>query len=146
MREHLSTLLVLAQAGGSPAKPKGGEPAQVVIWVGILIVAIIALWVIVQLVRKRMLGASDAAASESLFADLRRMRAAGEMSDAEYEAARKALAARIAGKKDVVPKPETGTAKPRPRTDPPSPGADRRAPPGYDLTGAPLPKKKGTKE
>lgn len=101
--------------------------------------------------RRRVLEQNRAMDSAGSFMEaLRDMRRNGQISEAEYERTRKAMAAKLSAKLDtqrsngLFEMPET-----RPRPRPPAPPATAApppeptqldAPPGYDLTGAPLPK------
>lgn len=89
-------------------------------------------------------------AAGSFMEALREMRRNGQISEAEYERTRKAMAAKISAKLDtqrsngLFEMPET-RPRPRPpvapRTGPNTTEPTHlEAPPGYDLTGAPLPK------
>jgi uncharacterized membrane protein len=64
-------------------------PTHVVVWVGVLIALIIAGGVVVMLLRKRLLAKDDASADVGLFDALKQMRDRGEMTQEEYEAARR---------------------------------------------------------
>lgn len=109
---------------------------DVIIWVGALILAVLLLGIVILLLRKRLF-ARDADDASGMLSELRRMHKSGELSTQEYDAARKALTVRVAGRTSA-PQP----AKPeRQQPDPHRPGPDGelRAKPGFDLTGAPLP-------
>jgi hypothetical protein len=96
---------------------------------GIGIVAVTLLGVVLISARRRLL-AKPSEDQAGLFDSLRQMRDRGQLSPAEFDAARKRMAARVAG---VPPPPSAATQPP-----PPDP-AVRIARPGFDLTGAPLP-------
>jgi hypothetical protein len=120
------------------ALPPPGSAAStstdVLIWVGVLIVAVLALGVVILVVRKRVF-AKEQHRADNWIGDLRQMHKRGELSTEEYEAARRALTAKFTGAPAPAPTPRP------PRT--PAAQADateRRAPPGFDLTGAPLPR------
>lgn len=99
--------------------------------------------------RRRVLEQERAISSAGSFMEqLREMYRKGQISEAEYERTRKAMAAKVSVKMDtrrsngLFEMPDT-----RPRPQPPAQGTTRinaplevQAPPGYDLTGAPLPK------
>ncbi|MEZ6234882.1 MAG: SHOCT domain-containing protein [Phycisphaerales bacterium] len=116
-------------AAGATIPPRGGrgDPIDVIIWVGALILAVTAAGLIVMAIRKHLLSRENQSNQAGGMLDqLRTMHARGEVSDAEFQAARASLLAKATGV--PIPKPET----------PPDPSV-RRARPGYDLTGAPLP-------
>lgn len=91
----------------------------VLLWLGALIVVLVVGAVVLTAVRRRLLGdrAGEGGTGLSLH-DLREMHARGDLSDDEFARAKAALLGR----------PTVGAA----------PG-ERRAPPGYDLTGERLP-------
>lgn len=136
------------------AANRNALPTQVLLWVGVLIVLAMLGGAFVMVLRRRMFDrSSDGGAAGSLLEDLRRMRRSGEISEAEFEQARRKLTEKLARSLDAKRQevkdlraptpPPASSARPRspqspPRTDP-NPG-DRHAPPGYDLTGRPLPK------
>jgi cytochrome c-type biogenesis protein CcmH/NrfF len=62
---------------------------DVVIWVGLLIALIIGGGVLVMVLRKRLLARDDGSADVGLFETLKQMRDRGEMTQEEYEAARR---------------------------------------------------------
>ncbi len=107
----------------SPAR----DPLAVVIPVAVLIIVVVGAGLLIMHIRGRMLRkASDNATTGSWLDELRAMHRRGEVSDQEYQAARASLLARVTG----APIP--------PPSRPADPSA-RIAPPGFDLTGAPLP-------
>lgn len=117
---------------------------QVLIWVGALIVAVLILGIIILLIRRKLF-TKDTDTAAGMLADLRRMHKAGELTTAEYDAARKALTARFAANVPDRPAPDRPSRdRPhaehpqRPAAAPSDPG-ELRAKPGFDLTGAPLP-------
>lgn len=120
---------------------------DVLIWVGVLIVAVLVLGIVIVAIRRRVL-TRDNAASDGFIEQLRRMHKSGELSTEEYEAARKSLTAKLAAGMDVNRSPASSARPlPGPRNPAAAPvrrAADRteelRARPGFDLTGAPLPK------
>lgn len=80
------------------------DPTPVLIWIGVLIVAVVVLFAALMLVKRKLFGREkDNATDRGLFDDLRAMRDRGEITQAEYDATRKAMAARITGK-PVAPK------------------------------------------
>ena len=84
--------------------------------------------------RKRILGDDQ---SEGLHLDdIRRLRDRGEISQAEYERLRDQIVGQVRGA-DAEPVPP---ARPSPPPDPArEAGTALEAPPGFDLTGEPLP-------
>jgi hypothetical protein len=115
---------LLAQQGKSDP-----DLMPVFISVGALIVVVVVLGIVLVAMRKRMFESSDAdMMAGSIFEDLRRLKASGEVSELEYDYLRKCIAARAADR-EPPPRPP-GLA-----------GSDGelRARPGFDLTGAPIP-------
>lgn len=129
---------------------KQWTPAQslrLAILIGVFIVAVLALGIILLVVRRKMLQAeNEFAGARSLMDELRDMRDRGDLTEAEYEAARKTLAAKVASrvKTDIAAQPPASYGVKLPRSAMPKkmepPPAARMAPPGYDLTGEPLPR------
>lgn len=120
---------------------------DVLIWVGVLIVAVLALGIVIVAIRRRVL-ARDHAATDGFIEQLRRMHKSGELSTEEYDAARRSLTAKLAAGMDTAKAPassarppggpgSTSAARLRPAAEPPQ---ELRARPGFDLTGAPLPR------
>lgn len=104
---------------------------QVLVAVGLLMGAVIALGVILLMYRSRVLSSENAAeAQRGLLDDLRAMRDRGEITLEEYDAARRSLAARLKG--EAPPPSMSRPARGEPEA--------MVAPPGYDLTGRPLPR------
>lgn len=147
-----STALVLGVGGGGLTPEwTDAHSLRLVILIGVFIVAVVTLGVVLLMVRRRMLaGDNELAGARSLLDQLREMRRKGEMSEEEYEATRRALATKLAlkvkGGEAVAPSPSYAPRAPRTSTNtlPKAnrPGA-RLAPPGYDLTGDPLPGSSG---
>lgn len=106
---------------------QGRSQASFWLWLFVLIVVTVLAGIAIVVIRRRLLE-SDATESSpgTLMEDLRRMRDRGEITEEEYDRTRKAIAARAAGREP-------------PPIPPPDPDAPRRARPGYDLTGDPLP-------
>jgi hypothetical protein len=100
-------------------------------------IAIIAVGGAVLLMYRRRVLAEDAGRDEQagLMDNLRAMRDRGEMSSDEYDAAKRAMVARFSG--------PSAAASPPPVRKPAGIGGVRVAPPGVDLTGAPLPRPPG---
>jgi hypothetical protein len=118
------------------------QSIRLLITIGLLIVAVVALGTILLAVRRKMLaGENDLTGARSLLDELRSMRDSGEMTIEEYDAAKKALTTRVAGAlktKDGTPGPRASYAPKLPRSAMPPPSA-QTARPGYDLTGERLP-------
>ena len=138
-----ATLLQSAGGGGGGG---GSQPVQVLLWVGVLIVVAVIGGAVAMVLRRRMFDRDAESSSGSLLEDLRRMKREGKISDAEFEQARRALSQKIARSLDDkrshsnALRPRTGDSPPRPKPTPKHPGPGRDAPPGYDLTGEPLPR------
>lgn len=130
---------------GGVLAQSGQGASEALVWAMVLIVAAIVGGFVILAVRKRMLSVpKDDIASEGLFDALRRMRDNGELSQSEYDAARKRILEKaMEGKAPMGPAKTpaqisilTAAAREeskRARAD------DLLAPPGYDLTGEPLP-------
>ncbi len=119
-------------------KPNSGASTSVdvLVWVGALIVAVLILGIAILLIRKRLL-AKDAEQVSSMLGELRRMHKSGELTTAEYDAARKALTINVANR--IVPPKSAKTAPEKPAPSRRTAPGEVRARPGFDLTGAPLP-------
>ncbi|MBX3357193.1 MAG: SHOCT domain-containing protein [Phycisphaeraceae bacterium] len=131
----LHSILTPAQAGVDRGMPTG---VLLVLVGGMIVLAIIG-GVVVMVVRNRLLAKSDSRAeSGSMLDSLRRARDRGEISPDEFDAARSALIARTSFGEGVTKRPVT--RKPwQPASTPADEPRSRVAPPGFDLTGAPLP-------
>ena len=81
-------LLTLAQQPGRSA-----AAARVLFWLGILVLAAVALAVIALLIRRAVLGQDDASQPGFTLGDLRDMHARGELSDQEFEQAKSMVVA-----------------------------------------------------
>ncbi len=80
--------------------------ADVVLWVGVLIVILVLAGLGVVWMRRRLLSRQDDAGSQAmLMEDLRRMRDGGQISTEEFDAARRALTRRIAGEPRAAERP-----------------------------------------
>lgn len=110
----------------------GGGSGSIVAWVIVLMLATIVGFWAAMVIRKRVLSPDDDASSQGLtMGALRDMHARGDLDDEEYERARAAILARAGVDPDKA-RPVAGA------TDL-AEGFARRAGPGVDLTGAPLP-------
>ena len=147
-------MLLLAQT----AKP---VPTTVLIWVGILIACAVIGGMLLVLLRKKMFDKQSAMdVRGSLMDHLRDAHVRGDVSTEEYEQTRKSMASRMSHVLDTkragglfeLPDPKRPTKRPvskvgapfeeadaLPGTVPRPETSDLRAPPGYDLTGQPLP-------
>ncbi len=112
------------------AQQRGGSQASFWLWLFVLIVVTMLAGVVILLVRRRLFeDQKPDTGSGTLMEQLRGMRDRGEISEAEYDQTRKSIAARAAGRESPG-----GAA-----------GSDwagqsgRKARPGLDLTGEPLP-------
>ncbi|MFA6045425.1 MAG: hypothetical protein WC718_10610 [Phycisphaerales bacterium] len=127
-------------------KGRAGGPTQPVVFWVIALLAIALVGGALILVVRRQLFAKDAdqAGQGTMMESLRAMRDAGQISSAEYDTMRRNMVEAIRsstprGKGNPAP-PTTITAPLRPLPPPTLPPTDRIAKPGFDLTGAPLPK------
>ncbi|MCC5786120.1 MAG: hypothetical protein JJU33_05415 [Phycisphaerales bacterium] len=135
---------LLAQAGSTPA-------GEIVLWVGLLIVALIVGAGLIMMLRNRALrSADDASTDKGVFDSLRKMHERGELSDEEFNAARESIIRRLRTKEpsESAPSPRSGGAESAStdadQGDHPKPGQEDpervfRAKPGHDLLGRPLP-------
>lgn len=116
------------------------DTATLILAIGGMILAISFGGVAIMALRRRML-AKDAPASEDgagMLDSLRAMRARGELSEEEFQSARAAFLSKAVG--SAVPgAPDRSAEKARPISRGGTDG-ERRAAPGVDLTGAPLPR------
>lgn len=105
----------LAQSGGAGSSANT-TVQSIALWAAALIGALVLGAVALYAIRRRLLGADGPVGGDALsLHDLREMRARGDLNDEEFEAARNALLGRSES------------------------GEGRRATPGFDLTGEPLP-------
>ncbi len=101
-------------------------------WLGALIVVVMIAGLVILKIRESMLARESGRGNdEGLLSGLRRMRDLGEISPEQYDVARKSMAARAATGAGAALRP----VQPRPAAGP----GELRSPPGFDLTGAPLP-------
>jgi hypothetical protein len=69
---------------------------EVVLWVGILIGAVLVLFLVIQFFRRRLLAPDRPEERDrALLDDLRAMRDSGQITQEEYDAARKSMVARM---------------------------------------------------
>lgn len=116
-------LAALAQAGA----PKPASVGTFLTVLGLMIAALVAAGLILLAYRRRVLANDDPTTDASLMQSLRDMRDRGEISREEFDAMRARMAAKLRDR----------TPPPRPEPSP----SERRARPGFDLTGAPLPRR-----
>ena len=109
---------------------------EVLLWAAGLIVLVIGTGLIILALRRAMLSRSAPGVDAGLFDSLREMKNTGAISQDEYDAARKNLAARAAGKAGPSGTTPFGGAPAAAA----KPSGELRARPGFDLTGRPLPK------
>lgn len=142
---HDLPALTLADTGDGMA-----VAVPVLISVGVLIAAVLIAGAVLLLLRRRLLSQDRQDSSGmGLMEHLQSLRETGEMSQEEYDAARRALVARATG--SPLPdqgKPQGSTGRQAPGTQPDDgqDGAVLSAEPGYDLTGEPLPPSAGQSE
>ena len=144
---------ILAQLGDHAATWK-----LTLLWIGVAIACLAVGGTILAILRKKMLEGESSASASSLMEHLRDAHRRGEITDAEYDQARRSMASRVSHVLDTkradglfelpdpkrrLPRPSppnTGQSEPAASGD--SSGTPLQAPPGYDLTGEPLPKPK----
>lgn len=103
---------------------KNPQLTEYLVWVGASIAVVVLATLCILAYRRRILGPSQSEIQTGLLDELREMRNRGDITEEEFNATKRAMAARAAGK--PLPPPE------------PKPG-ELRAAPGFDLTGQPLP-------
>ena len=147
---------ILAQVGDHAATWK-----LTLLWIGVAIACLAVGGTILAILRKKMLEADNSTSASSLMEHLRDAHRRGEITDAEYDQARRSMASRVSHVLDTkradglfeLPDPKRRLTRPpssalptigqpKPAADAGSSGAPLQAPPGYDLTGEPLPKPK----
>lgn len=118
--------------------PGSTGSTRILVAVGLLIVLVLGFGLFALRLRRRLL-ADDAADPQGPFLldDLRAMLRRGEISQTEYEHVRRRMAAKMSGASGSLS--SDGLSPPAPITRPDQDGT-RRARPGFDLTGEPLPK------
>lgn len=113
--------------GGAHALAQSAQIGDAILWLGVLLGVVVAGALVIFAMRRR-LSETDAPEGDPLdLSVLRRMHAAGQLSDAEFEAARAAVVARHGGSEAT------------PSVSPLDPSL-KRARPGVDLAGDPLPR------
>jgi len=92
--------MVLLQNAAStpPAGPGRGDPAALVTWVLVLILAVMALGVAVMVVRRKVLAKENSVADAAgLMESMRRMRDSGQITREEFDAMRRSMARKAKG-------------------------------------------------
>ena len=92
------SVLPLLAAQGAAATPR------VLLALGLMIVALLVLSVVLLALRRRLLS-PDRDATTGLFDDLRQMLREGRITQEEYDAVRKRMAARLSGERTASPQP-----------------------------------------
>jgi len=140
-------MLTLLQAQ-PPVTANSSEIAvRVLAVLGVLIVVLLVCGLLVRRFRRGLLGDSGTDGSPPLLLDdLRDMKRRGQISDAEYERMRMRLVEKLSGRSRTALSasdvPAAAPIKGRPQSGgaPEAGGEARRAAPGFDLTGEPLPR------
>lgn len=119
--------------GGAHALAQSAQIGDAILWLGVLLGVVVVGALVIFAMRRRLQG-SDMPEGDPLdLSVLRRMRDTGQLTDAEYEAARAAVVARHGGSEAV------------PSVSPLDP-TSIRARPGVDLAGDPLPRPGATED
>ncbi len=79
------------------APPQQFDLTGVLIAVGLMIGALIVLSVVLLAMRRRMIASSEDASSMGLFEEIRQLHAKGELTDEEFEEARRRMIERMKG-------------------------------------------------
>lgn len=122
-------------AQGTPV-PTAQDVGGVLGWLGLVIVLVVLGGIGLVVYRRRVLAQDDDARSGRglLLDDLRTMRDRGQISPEEFETAKRSMVAHVNRTAPPAPPSPVPSAPRRP-----SPSSGLQAPPGYDLTGSPLP-------
>jgi hypothetical protein len=117
-------------AAVTPALGATGDPvAPILAWIGALVAAVVLATLALVWLRRRLDPRNEPEADHGIdLATLRRLHAAGELTDEQFEAAKATVVRTLAGDARA-PHPHADALRPR----------VRRAEPGLDLTGEPLP-------
>lgn len=91
----IGTSPIFGMAQGAGARPSGAT-GSVVVWVIVLIAVVMAGGLILVWLRRKIFAADQTDHAGGLMESLRSMRDSGQMSQEEYDATRKAMAARMA--------------------------------------------------
>jgi hypothetical protein len=129
-------VVVIAQSRLAPVPSRSMDVGSIMLWVGVLVVVVVGGGLALFWIRRRLLGEDRQSAGDGVsLQTLRDMKARGELSDAEFEAA-KAVVLQELGAQGKRGGPNDPAAALRPKSPPP----ELRAKSGFDLTGEPLPK------
>jgi hypothetical protein len=128
--------LVLAQSPQAQSQ----NWASLLPWIGALVVLVALGAIGLVMLRRRLFSSDQNAAEGGVSLDtLRQMRARGELSEQEFEAAKRTVVQQLGLAAGAAP-PRTGARAERLPRATASPPGELRAPPGFDLTGEPLPR------
>jgi hypothetical protein len=105
------------------------------IWIGVMIGALVVAAVVLLIFRSRVLSKDSGTVSSGMLDELRAMLNRGDLTQEEFDAAKAAMVAKLAPRPASVP-----AAVLKPKAKPVATTDARVAPPGFDLTGRPLPK------
>ncbi|MFG0260372.1 MAG: SHOCT domain-containing protein [Phycisphaerales bacterium JB041] len=116
----------------------GKELLPYILTVGVMIVLVMAAGIALYVVRGRLFGKDGPKQLDhgGVLETMRAMRDRGEISEEEYRTTQAALVAKATEKRASPSAPEADPIKTQTSTGQPG---DRRAKPGFDLTGDPLP-------
>lgn len=89
------------QSGSPPGNGQGLR--SVLLWLGVLILVTVAGGLMLMWYRRRVLGKVGVEDESTFMDELRKARDSGEMSQVEFDAARRQMIARMRGKPDTVP-------------------------------------------
>lgn len=129
--------LVLAQASQAQSQ----NWASLLPWIGALVVLVALGAIGLVMLRRKLFSNADGASAGAVSLDtLRQMRARGELSEQEFEAAKRTVVQQLGLAAGAAP-PRTGPRAERLPRATASPPGELRAPPGFDLTGEPLPRR-----
>ncbi len=107
--------ILLAQSSPAGAAKPAGNPLALMGVVGAMIGVVMVLTVVIMVVRRRMLAPADTTADAvGLIDQLRRMRENGQLSEAEYAAAKARLARGARGRADDALLSQRGSGEPQP--------------------------------
>jgi len=109
-----------------------GQGGALLLWIGVFVVVIIFGTIALLLIRHWALRGDSRGDSGLSLESLRQMYIDGELTLEEYEAARDAIVGVVRDRADRGTRPPVAP-------NPPEAGEERRAPPGYDLTGDRIP-------
>lgn len=118
----------------------GKELLPYILTVGVMIVLVMAAGIALYVVRGRLFGKDGPNQLDhgGVLETMRAMRDRGEISEEEYRTTQAALVAKATEKRDVAAAAQSAPGPTRIQTSPERP-VSRRAKPGFDLTGDPLP-------